>query len=159
MNSIRYLSSIITMTFLLLSYAILILIPLPVSADEIRFIRSDRVERLELPFSDVVRVGNMLYLSGMLGVDPNQHVLVEGGVAAQTRQALDNIKALLEANGSDMNHVVKCTVFLTSSDDWAAMSEVYKTFFNEHLPARSAVTVKGLARNALVEIECIAILK
>lgn len=140
-------------------FAASLLIPLPATAEDITFIRSDRVKRLDLPFSDVVRVENMLYLSGMLGVDPEQHTLVEGGITAQTRQALNNIKVLLEANGSDMNRVVKCTVFLTSSDDWAAMSEVYKTFFNENLPARSAVTVKGLARNAQVEIECIAVLK
>ncbi len=139
--------------------AALLLLPPPVSAEDITFIRSDRVKKLDLPFSDAVRVENMLYLSGMLGVDPDKHTLVEGGITDQTRQALRNIQSLLEVNGSDMNHVVKCTVFLTSPDDWAAMSEVYKTFFSENLPARSAVTVKGLARGAQVEIECIAVLK
>lgn len=156
MNTAVSFTMTIAAAFLL---AVSLLTPLPVEADDITFIRSDRVKKLDLPFSDVVRVGNLLYLSGMLGVDPDKHTLVDGDITAQTRQALKNIQALLEANGSDMNHVAKCTVFLTNPDDWAGMSEVYKTFFNENLPARSAVTVKGLARNAQIEIECIAVLK
>lgn len=106
-------------------------------------------------FSEVVRVGNTLYLTGKLGFKDRQ--LVEGGIKEETRQTLENIKAVLEANGSSMDHVVKATVFLADIGEWADMNEVYKTFFPNNRPARSAVGVSGLARDARVEIECIAI--
>ena len=108
-----------------------------------------------LPFSPAVRVGGMLYLAGQLGTD-STGTLAPGGIAGETRQALSNIQRLLEANGSDMNHVVKCLVMLADIAEWGKMNEVYVTFFPVHKPARSAMGASGLARNGRVEIECMA---
>ena len=110
-----------------------------------------------LPFSDVVRVGNILYLSGKLGTDPRTNQLVPGGIAAETRQAMENIRSTLEANGSSMDRVVKCTVMLTDIKEWGAMNQVYVTFFPTHKPARSAMGTGGLALGGRVEIECLAL--
>ena len=111
------------------------------------------------PFSDVVRVGNILYLSGKLGTD-NSGKLAPGGITAETKQALENIKAVLAANGSSIDNVVKSTVMLADMKEWADMNSVYTTYFKkDRMPARSAFGVTGLALNARVEIECIATLK
>ena len=110
---------------------------------------------LSLPFSAAVRVGNLLYLSGQLGVD-STNKLAPGGIEAEPRQALSNIKRLLEANGSDMDHVVKCLVMLADIGEWAKMNGVYVTFFPNHRPARSAFGATGLALGGRLEIECIA---
>jgi reactive intermediate/imine deaminase len=111
-----------------------------------------------LPFSEAVRVGDMLYLSGKLGTDSSGKV-VPGGIAAETRQTMENIKAALERCGSALNHVVKATVMLADMNEWAAMNKIYVTYFPDHLPARSAMGVNGLAQGARVEIEVIAIVK
>ena len=111
---------------------------------------------MELPFSEAVRVGHTLYLSGQLGFDATTSKLVEGGIAAETRKTLENIKATLEKHGSSMREVVKCTVFLADINEWAAMNDVYKTFFPTNPPARSALGTSGLALGARTEIECIA---
>jgi reactive intermediate/imine deaminase len=108
------------------------------------------------PFSQAVRVGRTIYLSGMLGMTADGQ-LVTGGIQAETRQTLENIKAALQPLGATMDDVVKCTVFLADMAEWPAMNEVYVTFFPTNKPARSAVAVSGLARNARVEIECIAV--
>lgn len=108
------------------------------------------------PFSRAVRVGRTIYLSGMLGMNAEGQ-LAPGGIQGETRQALENIKAALASMGSTMDDVVKCTVFLADMSEWAAMNEVYVTFFPKNKPARSAVAVSGLARDARVEIECIAV--
>lgn len=114
-------------------------------------------EQATLPFSKAVRVGDMLYLSGELGAKPGTMTLVPGGIGPETRQTMDNIKATLEANGSDMDHVVKCLVMLADIDEWAAMNEVYRTYFKAgKFPARSAMGANGLALGARVEIECMA---
>ncbi len=111
------------------------------------------------PFSDVVRVGNILYLSGKLGTDSSGK-LAPGGITAETKQALENIKAVLAANGSSLDNVVKSTVMLADMKEWADMNSVYTTVFKkDRMPARSAFGVTGLALNARVEIECIATLK
>jgi reactive intermediate/imine deaminase len=109
------------------------------------------------PFSDAVRVGRMLYLSGQIGTDA-QGRLVPGGIVAETRQALDNIRAVLERNGSSMARVVKCTVMLADIGEWGTMNSVYVTYFPTHKPARSALGASGLALGARVEIECWATL-
>lgn len=109
-----------------------------------------------LPFSDAVRVGNMLYLSGFIGNKPGTLELVEGGVQAEARQALENIQDTLEKYGSSMNEVVKCTVFMADISEWGQLNEVYVTFFPGHKPARSAFGANGLALGARTEIECIA---
>lgn len=108
-----------------------------------------------MPFSDAVRVGNLLFLSGQLGTTGDG--LVPGGIAAETRQTLENIRASLQRHGSSMARVVKCTVFLADMAEWDRMNEVYVTFFGENLPARSALGTSGLALGARVEIECIAV--
>ena len=110
-----------------------------------------------LPFSDAVRVGNILYLSGKLGTDPVTNQLVPGGIGPETRQALENIRRTLEANGSSLDRVFKCSVFLADMKEWPAMNAVYVTFFPNHRPARSAFGATGLALNARTEIECAAV--
>lgn len=108
-----------------------------------------------LPFSTAVRVGHMLYLSGQIGTD-STNALVPGGIEAETRQVMTNIKRVLEANGSGMDRVVKCLVMLADIAEWARMNTVYVTFFPTHKPARSAMGASGLALNSRVEIECMA---
>jgi len=114
---------------------------------------------MQLPFSEAVRVGDMLYLSGSIGNIPGTLELAEDGIAGETRQALENIKATLEKHGSELGEVVKCTVFMADISEWAAMNEVYITFFPVDPPARSALGVNGLAIGARVEIECFAAMR
>jgi 2-iminobutanoate/2-iminopropanoate deaminase len=110
-----------------------------------------------LPFSAAVRVGNMLYLSGQIGNVPGTRQLADTGIAGQTRQALENVKAVLAAAGSSLDRAVKCTVFLADIRDYAAMNTVYATYFPQDPPARSTVAGSGLALGARVEIECLAV--
>lgn len=107
-------------------------------------------------FSQVVKAGNTIYLSGMLGTVPGSG-LAPGGIQPETRQALENIRSALARVDATMADVVKCTVFLADMAEWGAMNEVYVTFFPKNRPARSAVGVNGLAADARVEIECMAI--
>ena len=111
-----------------------------------------------LPFSAAVRVGRMLYLSGQIGIDASGK-LVPGGISAETRQAMENIRAMLEQCGSSLDNVIKATVMLADMKEWSEMNQVYVTYFNQHLPARSALGANGLAMGARVEIECIAVLR
>ena len=113
-------------------------------------------EDLGLPFSSAVQVDDTLYLSGNLGNVPGKNELVPGGIEAETRQTMDNIKTVLETFGSSMDKVVKCTVFLADMQEWPAMNAVYRTYF-DNPPARSALGASGLALGARVEIECIAV--
>lgn len=129
------------------------------AAPEVEFLNSPAVEQLNLPFSEAVRVGNTLYLSGQIGNIPGTKELVPGGIEAESKQALDNIKATLERFGSGLDDVVKCTVFLADIDEWPVLNGVYENYFTGHFPARSAVAGSGLALGARVEIECIAVLK
>ena len=111
------------------------------------------------PFSSAVRVGNTLYLSGQIGTTKDGK-LAPGGIGPETRQTLQNIREVLEKFGSDMEHVVKCTVFLADFKEWGAMNEVYRTMFSpSKLPARSAFGATGLALDARTEIECIGVVK
>jgi len=123
----------------------------------VEWLRAPGTEDLELPFSPAVRVGNTLYLSGALGIVPGTRNLAEGGILGETQQVLENISATLENFGSSMDNVVKCTVFLADIREWAAMNEIYTTFF-PNKPARSAVGISGLGLSARVEIECIAVI-
>jgi 2-iminobutanoate/2-iminopropanoate deaminase len=109
-----------------------------------------------LPFSEAVRVGDMLYLSGQLGTDSSGR-LVPGGIGPETKQALTNIADVLERHGSSLDQVVKCTVMLADIREWGAMNEVYVSFFRSHRPARSAFGTNGLALGARLELECMAI--
>lgn len=124
---------------------------------EVEYLNAPGTEDLGLPFSAAVRVDNMLYLSGNIGNIPGTLNLADGGIQGETRQTLENIKRTLEGFGGSMDKVVKCTVFLADMSEWAAMNEVYKTFF-PNPPARSALGANGLALNARVEIECIAVI-
>lgn len=109
------------------------------------------------PFSPAVRVGNWLFLAGEIGVDSTGRV-VPGGIQAEARQTLNNIKRTLELSGSSLDRVIKCTVFMADMKEWPAMNEIYATYFKNHFPARSAFGATGLALNARVEIECIAVM-
>ena len=108
------------------------------------------------PYSQAIHVGNLVYTSGQLPIDPATGAFPEGGIREQTRQSLTNVKAILEEAGLSMSHVVKTTVFLADMSDFAEMNSVYAEFFTEPFPARSAVAVKTLPKAALVEIEAIA---
>ena len=123
---------------------------------EVEYLQAPGTEDLNLPFSSAVRVGNTLYLSGSIGIIPGTMDLAEGGIQGETRQTLDNISRTLATFGSSMDRVVKCTVFLADMGEWGAMNEVYRTYF-ENPPARSALGASGLALDARVEIECIAV--
>ena len=109
------------------------------------------------PYSQAIIVNGMVYTAGQIGSVPATGALAEGGIQEQTRQVLENIRAVLEAAGSGMNKVVKCNVYLQNMDDFAAMNEVYGSFFPEKPPARTTVEVARLPRNALIEIETVAI--
>jgi reactive intermediate/imine deaminase len=110
-----------------------------------------------MPFSDAVRIDDLLILSGQIGADSTGQ-LVAGGIAAETRQTMENIKAELERNGATMDDVVKCTAMLADISEWGAMNEVYRPYFTKHLPARSAFGASGLALGARIELECWAVL-
>jgi 2-iminobutanoate/2-iminopropanoate deaminase len=108
------------------------------------------------PFSPAVRANGLLFLSGQVGTD-STGTLVAGGIQAETKQAMENIRQVLTQNHSSFDHVVKCTVFLADMKEWAAMNDVYVTFFDaDKRPARSAMGANGLALNSHVEIECLA---
>jgi reactive intermediate/imine deaminase len=111
-----------------------------------------------MPFSEAVRAGDLLILSGKLGIRPGERELVAGGIGPETRQTMENIKSAFEKYGASMDQVVKCTVFLADMAEWGAMNEVYSTYFPVNAPARSAVGASGLALDARVEIECMAAL-
>lgn len=121
------------------------------------FLNSGKVIPTTLPFSEAVKVGDTLYLSGQIGIAPGTLKLVPGGIVEQTRQAMANIRTTLVANGYAMGDLVKCTVMLSDMSKWAEFNDVYKTFFTGHYPARSAMGANGLALGALVEIDCIAV--
>jgi 2-iminobutanoate/2-iminopropanoate deaminase len=108
------------------------------------------------PYSQAIQVGNLIYTSGQIPIDPATGQLVEGGIKEQTRQSLSNIQAILQEAGLTMASVVKTTVFMANMADFADMNSVYAEFFTEPYPARSAVAVKTLPKNALVEIEVVA---
>ena len=123
---------------------------------DVSYLQMPGGEELNLPFSAAVRAGETLYLSGNIGNLPGTLQLAEGGIEAETRQTMDNVKSVLEQFGSSMDEVVKCTVFMADMDEWGAMNEVYRGYFSNP-PARSALGANGLALGARVEIECIAV--
>lgn len=111
--------------------------------------------RSDLPFSEATRVGDLLFLAGQIGTDDKGH-LVPGGIEAETRQTLENLRAVLERHGSSLSLVVKCTAMLVDMREWEAMNRVYVTYFPRHLPARTAFGVSALLMGARVELECVA---
>jgi 2-iminobutanoate/2-iminopropanoate deaminase len=119
------------------------------------FYTAPEAKAADLPFSAAVRVGEVLYLSGALGNVPGKLELVPGGLEAETRQTMENIRAVLRAHKLGFDDVFKCTVMLADMNDWAAFNRIYLTYFEpDRLPARSAFGAAGLALNARVELEC-----
>lgn len=124
----------------------------PTAAPRVEYLSGRRTR--PLPFSDAVRVGHMLYLSGQIGTD-STFALVPGGIKAEAKQTMENVRAVLERHGSSLDNVVKCTVMLADMGEWGAFNEVYVGYFRkERLPARSALGANGLALGARVEVEC-----
>lgn len=119
-------------------------------------IDSNKVPKAVGPYSHSVRTGNLLFLSGQVGIDPEEGKLVDGGVEVETRQIFKNIKAVLEVSCLALKDVVKTTVFLDDMDDFALVNKIYEEEFDGHKPARSAVEAAKLPIGAKVEIECIA---
>lgn len=121
---------------------------------DVAYLASERAKSLDLPFSEAVRVGDMLYLSGQLGNLPGTMDLAAGGIEGQTRQVMTNIQRILEANNSALDRIVKCTVMMADMAEWPKLNEIYVTYFPGPKPARSAFGATGLALDARVEIEC-----
>jgi len=121
-----------------------------------QIIATDRAPQAIGPYSQAVRVGNLVFASGQIPIDPNTGEFVPGGIAEQTEQVLRNLTAVFEAAGLGLSKVIKTTVFLADMNDFTAMNEVYGRFFAEQPPARATVQAAGLPRDARVEIEAIA---
>lgn len=119
-------------------------------------ISTDKAPAAIGPYSQGIVTGNLLFASGQIPIDPATGAIVDGGIEAQAEQALKNVGALLEAAGTDFDHVVKTTCYLADIADFAAFNEVYAKFFPGNKPARSAVGVAGLPKGALVEVEVVA---
>ena len=145
---------------LIIFLTVLLLVSCEIGIDTSRnvaWLNAPGTEDMDLPFSSAVRVNDLLYLSGSIGLVPGTRNLAEGGIQGETRQTLENISQTLENFGSSLDNVVKCTIFLADISEWGAMNEIYTTFF-PNKPARSALGVSGLALGARVEIECIAVI-
>ncbi len=123
------------------------------SNEDIRFVKNGLGKA---PFSTFVEADGLIFLAGALGVDPKTGKLSEGGIEAESRQAMENIKATLASENVSMNRIVKCTVMLADIKEWPTLNKVYAEYFDSNYPARSAFAVKALGLNARVEIECIA---
>jgi len=123
-----------------------------------KIVSTDKAPKAIGPYSQAIRIERLVFTAGQVGLDPASMEIVEGGIEAQTRQVLTNLKHVLEAADSGLNFVVKTTVFLQDMNDFAAMNAVYAEFFPENPPARSTVAVAALPKGALVEIECVGLL-
>jgi len=122
-----------------------------------QFINTPAAKAAKLPFSQAVRVGDVLYLSGALGNVPGKMELVPGGMEAEARQTMENIGAVLKENGLGFDDIIKCTVMMADMSKWGDFNKVYLTYFKpDRLPARSAFGANGLALGAQVEVECMA---
>ena len=123
-----------------------------------KIVSTDKAPKAIGPYSQAIRTENLVFSAGQLGLDPVTMEMVEGGIQPQTRQVLTNLQHVLEIADSGLNFIVKTTVFLQDMRDFADMNSVYAEFFPENPPARSTVQVAALPKNALVEIECVALL-
>jgi 2-iminobutanoate/2-iminopropanoate deaminase len=130
--------------------------PAQAASPAAEFLSTPEQEAMGFPFSEAVRVGHMLYLSGQIGNIPGTTELADGGIQGETRQLLENIAQVLERYGSSMDRVAKCLVMIDDMAEWPAMNEIYAEFFPGAKPARSALGADGLALGARVEIECMA---
>jgi 2-iminobutanoate/2-iminopropanoate deaminase len=125
--------------------------------ETVEFLNSGKVYPAGVPLSEAVRVGDTLYLSGQIGIQPGTLKLVPGGLKEESTQTLKNIRTSLEAHGFTMRDVIKCTVMLADISQWGDFNEIYKTHFSAPYPARSALGASGLALGAQVEVECVAV--
>ncbi|KXK13321.1 MAG: endoribonuclease L-PSP [Chloroflexi bacterium OLB14] len=123
-----------------------------------KVIHTDKAPKAIGPYSQAIKTEKMIYTAGQIALDPATMEIVKGGVEVETRQALTNLKNILEASGSNLEQVVKTTVFLQDMADFPKMNAIYSEFFPENPPARSTVQVAGLPKGALVEIEVVALL-
>jgi len=128
-----------------------------VFAQEVKFLNTEANKSSDLPFSKATQVGDLLFLSGELGVDPRTGKLVNGGIIPESKQLMENISETLKHFNSSLDRVAKCTVFLADIKEWSQFNEVYRTFFTGNYPARSAVAGSGIGLGARVEVECIAV--
>jgi reactive intermediate/imine deaminase len=125
---------------------------------KIEYYTSEETKNSDFPFSDATIVNNVIYVAGQVGNIPGENIVVEGGIREETKQSMKNIQTVLEAAGSSMEKIFKCTCMLSDISEWGAMSDEYKKFFNkDKRPSRSAFSGTGLALGARVEIECWAI--
>jgi 2-iminobutanoate/2-iminopropanoate deaminase len=125
-------------------------------AKRMKIIHTDDAPKAVGPYSQAVKAGDYLFLSGQVGIDPAINKLVEGGIEAQAKQVFENIRQVLKAKGLKLNDVAKTTVFLKNFDDFKTMNGLYEAAFGDHRPARSTVEVARLPLDALIEVECIA---
>lgn len=123
---------------------------------EIKFHKSHEPKKLNAPFSDAVQAGNLFFLSGQIGMDHSTRTLVGGGIQAETKQAIKNIEAVLAQHEMTLDNVVKCTVILSTIDDFSAFNEIYTQYFTKK-PARTTFAASGLAANGKIEIDVIAV--
>jgi 2-iminobutanoate/2-iminopropanoate deaminase len=160
MYRVKFISTIQPMPrgFIRFLCLLLLFIQSPSFADgHVSYLVSKETSAQNMPFSDAVRVGNMIYLSGQLGVNPADFKLVEGGIEAETHQIFKNISGILDTNNSSLANVVKCTVMMADIGEWPAFNKIYVTYFPGNKPARSAFGANGLALGGSVEMECWAV--
>lgn len=119
-------------------------------------ISTDKAPAAIGPYSQAVKIGGLLFTSGMIPIDPATNTLVEGGIEVQAERALENVKALLEASGTSLDKVVKTVVFIKNMDDFAKVNEIYAKYFTSNYPARSCVEVARLPKDVLIEMEAVA---
>ncbi|MFC5526833.1 RidA family protein [Rhodanobacter ginsengisoli] len=143
------------MAAMLLSFAACAASP-PVPAAHAEFYRSTDAALKALPFSEAVRAGDFLFVSGEIGALPGKLVLAPGGITGEARQAIENVRDILRRHGATLGDVVRCTVFLADMKDWPAFNTVYREYFKPPFPARSATGATALALGARVELECMA---
>jgi len=141
----------------LVTFILCIISCFSITAHEVKFLNIASDKTSNLPFSKATQVGDLLFLSGELGVDPKTGKLVEGGIKPETKQLMANISATLKHFNSSLDRVAKCTVFLADIKEWSQFNDVYRSFFTGNYPARSAVAGSGIGLNARVEVECIAV--
>ena len=123
---------------------------------EVSFLNKAKINPPGLPFSEAVRVGDILFMSGQIGIQPESRKLASGGIEGETAQIMKNIQTVLKANDLDMKDVVKCTVMLADISEWGRFNKEYVKWFDAPYPARSAFAASGLAMSARAEVECIA---
>lgn len=133
-------------------------LPWMVKKEEImkEIISTDKAPAAIGPYSQAVKIGGLLFTSGMIPIDPATNTLVEGGIEVQAERALENVKALLEASGTSLDKVVKTVVFIKNMDDFAKVNEIYAKYFTSNYPARSCVEVARLPKDVLIEMEAVA---